>query len=80
MPIRSTQTRGYEFPQLWNIEDCGNEVDAKILEWGDPQPHHEKNGGPTKGRVPWFISQKGIYVEDEREATVTTPEKNELRS
>ena len=77
---RTTQTSGCEFPQLWNIEDCGNEVDAKILEWGRAATIPGEGRGPTKGQVPWFISQKGIYVEDEREATLTTPEKNELRS
>ena len=58
MPIRSTQTRGYEFPRLWNIEDCGNKVDAKIQEWGDPQPHHEKNGAQRRGRFPGLYHKK----------------------
>lgn len=47
---------------------------------GRPATTPREERGPTKGQVPWFISQKGIYVEDEREATLTTPEKNELRS
>ena len=58
MPIRSTQTSGCEFPQLWNIEDCGNEVDAKILGWGEPQPYQEKNGAQRRGRFPGLYPKK----------------------
>lgn len=47
---------------------------------GRPATTPREERGPTKEQVPWFMSQKGIYVEDEREATLTTPEKNELRS
>ena len=39
-----------------------------------------KGWGPTKGQVPWFISQKGTYMKNEGKDTLTTPEKNELGS
>ena len=55
---RTTQTSGCEFPQLWNIEDCWNEVDAKILGWGEPQPYQEKDGGQRRGRFPGLYHRK----------------------
>ena len=78
MPIRSTQNEWLWISlalKYWGLRKRSWRKDTTM---GRPATIPGEERGPTKGQVPWFISQKGTYVEDEREATLTTPEKNEL--